>query len=215
MSDWQALCSDLEQEAASLFRRYFVEGVLRREVFALAKPYLWDFLVGLFWEAHGLAKLKRAEQEQLKRWLSTDRCGALDLAAGRFYCDRDGLALVPSLPAALVGGRDGETLEWGPWQFVLSGLAPGATFQLRICGPLPKRYKEKLRRDGVPLRFRELLPQVVVGDRIFFAYELLFPGAATRPHLRCVRGPDPRRFRLDKAHFSPCKTGNPAVDSLE
>jgi len=208
LSGWVEEVHQLQAQLFRKARRLLVEsgseelaatGALRREIFQHAPDYLWPFILAEFWSAIGVAKPKRREHLQILSWLAADRVGCFDHAGQRFYCDRDVLTLAPKPELSPRPGRLNQSVIWGLWRLRLDWLGADLpwTASLRTHGfhviagePLPKPWRERLRRARLPLRIRQHLPALIVGSNRLHFGELF--ALQTEGYLRVVResGPD-------------------------
>lgn len=174
--DLRDLQDQLNQAARRLFQKHYRDGLLARKAFNPDQPYLWDFLLKLFWEARGLAKPKKREHGQLRRWLKEGSWGSFDLGGQRCYLDLDGLTLLPPIEE-----RDalfGENVDWGSWSFRLNlceDLARqfGDSYHIARHESLPKKVKERLRLSRTPHRIREALPVFTLGGEVCHLHQVL------------------------------------------
>lgn len=172
---------------------------LQRTVFRRKESFLWPFMLALLWERLGIEKPRRRDHLQLMKWLEEDGIGGLDYLGGRIYCDRDAIIFTDRPELSPRRGRLNQAIDWGLWRLRL--LWPGPelpwTAQLRTEGfqlyggaPLPKSWRERLRRAQTPLRIRQHLPALQVGETKIHFGELL--ALQSKGHIRLVResGPD-------------------------
>lgn len=173
-------------------------GWLKRELFERQPGYLWPFVLAVFWQSLGVQKPKRREHEQLVYWLEQRETGCFDHGGRRVYCDVDGLAFEdkPELLSDLC--RLDNTTSFGLWRLRLEWVGQELpwTHHLKYQGfqwitglPLPKSWRERLRRARLPLRVRQHLPGVRVGNQQLHFGELL--ALQKQGHLRLVRESGP------------------------
>lgn len=173
--------------------------LLKRHVFQEAAPYLWPFILAVFWEKHGVIKPRRREHHQLMTWLHEGTHGSFDYLGKRLYCDHDALVFTIRPELSPCFGRLNQAMDWGLWRLRLQWLGPDLTwtetlrrdgFQLLAGKPLPKNWRERLRLARMPLRIRQHLPALAVGETSLHFGELF--ALQAQGYLRVVResGPD-------------------------
>jgi len=161
LEDWDRLRNALREEAAMIFDAYVEDGVLDRDAFRTTRPYLWDFLLARFWDQTTEVKPRRRDNETVRRWLEREACGHLDHEGKRFWCDLDGLTATEPTPNEPIRVTPGERVRWGSWVFRLEvGEHGPREIALIPPGPHTEYQKDWLRRNRVPHRFREGLPDV-------------------------------------------------------
>ncbi len=177
LTDYQAQSRALADDAGAIFQRRCRDGVLSRAAFAEAKPYLWDFLLRFFWEAHELPNPKHGEHRLLKQWLAEGETGSFDHQGRRVYCDLDGLAVFPQPTERARQCRFSEEAPWGAWRFLLrlENLAEARQtggYTLTPMRGAAKTVREHLRLVRAPLRIRANLPAFHFGGQSFHYYDL-------------------------------------------
>ena len=182
MSQWLELRRALEREAAALFEPCFANGLLQRQVFRDSKPYLWDFILKLFWERQDFVKPKDRCHLQLKSWLRDDALGAFDHQGRRIYCDLDGLIAVRLPDPRGYRARFGDVMDWGAHSFRLQ-LTDRARrrwprleergLRLFPLSATPKHIKDFQRRMALPLRIRQNLPVFEIGNGTYHFHDLI------------------------------------------
>ncbi|CAM2064160.1 tRNA(Ile)-lysidine synthase [Sulfidibacter corallicola] len=194
-SRWGAWLEDFERVqdglAAEAWRRLdaFLEGsLLARAAFEEAPPYRWDFLLRAFWTRLALPMPPRARHLALRRWIEEKRTGSFRHHGGTCFYDIDGLTWHDwHWPARLTLDR-GVPVTWGPLRFVFHTM-PQIALEKRDLSPKTiflacparldryvegkKRVKETMRRARVPLRIRQMLPLVEIGEVLIHFDEFL------------------------------------------
>lgn len=168
VEDFQGIQGALFRDAAARLGRHLCDGVLARQAFAESPEYLWDFLLRAFWQHHQLETPAREAHQQLLAWLREGSCGVFDHGHNRIYCDLDGLALVAK-GRQWVDGEMGQAVRWRGWQFALD-LPPKTSLpyhtrdRFRVTRPkaLDKNFKDYLRRERIPQRFRDAFPLISI-----------------------------------------------------
>ena len=153
-----------------------------RKVFTQNPSYLWPFLLARYWERLSLTKPKRTEHLQLMVWLKNGEIGCFDHAGKRLYCDSDGLAWIPRPEMKPVPAKFGQSVDFGLWSLKLDWLKGKFPWPIEkenydfhwVAGlTMSKRFRERLRLAGIPLRVRQHLPGLIANGVQIHLGELL------------------------------------------